>query len=60
VVSVERASRTLTFRDPKGELRTVKVPQDVTHFSEIKPGDTITAKYPTTSRSRRNNRESPM
>jgi hypothetical protein len=45
VESVEQATRTLTLRDSKGELHTMKVPETVTRFSEIKPGDTLTATY---------------
>ena len=45
VVSTEQASRTLTFRDSKGDHHTVKVPEGVALFSELKPGDTVTAKY---------------
>lgn len=45
VEAVEQASRRMTFRDSKGELHTVTVPESVTRFSEIKPGDTITATY---------------
>ena len=45
VEAVEQASRTLTLRDPKGDLHTMKVPDSVTRFSGIKPGDTVTATY---------------
>jgi hypothetical protein len=45
VEAIEHSTRTLTLRDPKGDLRTVKVPEDVKRFSDIKVGDTITATY---------------
>jgi hypothetical protein len=45
VEAVEQGSRMLTFKGPKGELRTVKVPENVKRFSEIKVGDKITATY---------------
>jgi hypothetical protein len=45
VEAVEQSSRMLTLRDPKGELRTIRVPEDVQRFPEIKVGDTITATY---------------
>jgi hypothetical protein len=45
VEAVEQSSRMLTLRDSDGELHSMKVPQDVQGFSEIKPGDTVTATY---------------
>ena len=45
VEAIEHSTRTLTLRDPKGDLRTVNVPDEVKRFSEIKIGDTIKATY---------------
>jgi hypothetical protein len=45
VVAVEQSSRMLTLRDEKGELHTMKVPEKVSRFGEIKPGDKVNAKY---------------
>jgi hypothetical protein len=45
VEAVEPSSRMLTLKGPKGELRTVKVPEKVKRLSEIKVGDKITATY---------------
>ena len=45
VENVDLASRRVTLRDAKGELRTVTVPQEVTRLAEIKAGDTVKATY---------------
>src|SRR5262245_33923016 len=45
VENVDLASRRVTLRDSKGELRTVTVPEKVTRLAEIKAGDTVKATY---------------
>jgi subtilisin-like proprotein convertase family protein len=45
VESIEQASRTLTLKQADGTYVTTSVPDSVKRFSEIKVGDTITAKY---------------
>ena len=45
VEAVEASTRTITLKGPKGNYVDVVAPDTVTRFSEIKVGDTITAKY---------------
>ena len=45
VEAIEGATRTLTLKGPKGNYITMVAPDDVKRFSEIKVGDTITARY---------------
>jgi hypothetical protein len=45
VEAIEAATRTVTLKGPKGNYVDVVAPPSVTKFSEIKVGDTITAKY---------------
>jgi hypothetical protein len=45
VEAIEQATRKLIVKGPKGQLRTLIVPEDVKRFPEIKVGDTITATY---------------
>jgi hypothetical protein len=45
VEAVDIANRQVTIRNPSGELRTIRVPEQVTRLSEIKPGDTVRATY---------------
>jgi hypothetical protein len=45
VESIERASREVTLKGPKGNYITITVPEDVKRFSEMKVGDKITATY---------------
>ncbi len=45
VEAIEAASRTLTLKQQDGTYVETVVPADVKRFSEIKVGDTITARY---------------
>jgi hypothetical protein len=45
VEAVEASTRTVTLKGPKGNYVDVVAPDSVTKFSEIKVGDTITARY---------------
>jgi hypothetical protein len=45
VEAIEQSTRMVTLRDPKGELHTVRAPETMKRFSEMKVGDTITATY---------------
>jgi hypothetical protein len=45
VEAIEAATRTLTLKGSKGNYVTIVAPEDMKRFSEIKVGDTITAKY---------------
>ena len=45
VEEVDTANRMITIRDDKGEVRTIKVPEQVKRLAEIKPGDTIRATF---------------
>jgi hypothetical protein len=45
IEAIERATRSVTLKDPDGTLTTITVPNEVTRFNELKVGDTITAKY---------------
>jgi hypothetical protein len=45
VESVETAARRIVLRTPAGELQTVRVPDQATRLSDIKPGDVVTATY---------------
>jgi len=45
VEAVEQSNRMLTLRDSNGELHSVRVSPDVQGFSDIKPGDKVTATY---------------
>ncbi len=45
VEATEQSTRTLTLRDPKGELRTITVPYTVKRFPEIKVGDVVSVTY---------------
>ena len=43
--AIEQSTREVTFKKPDGTHTTVRVPPDVTRFSTLKVGDTITARY---------------
>jgi len=43
--AIEQSTREVTFKKPDGTHTTVRVPPDVTRFSSLKVGDTITARY---------------
>lgn len=45
VTAVDRTSRLVTLKTPDGEMLFVVAPPEMKRFDEIKPGDTITAKY---------------
>jgi hypothetical protein len=45
VEAVEQSNRMLTLRDSDGELHNLRVAPDVEGFSDIKPGDKVTATY---------------
>jgi ribosomal 50S subunit-recycling heat shock protein len=45
VVEVDHESRELTVKGPRGRFVTVKVPEDLKAFDELKPGDMISAQY---------------
>ena len=45
VESIDRASRTLTLKGPKGEPLTLVVDESVTRFDNMKVGDTVNAQY---------------
>lgn len=45
VEAVEQSSRELTLRDTEGQVRTIRVPDEVKRFPAIRVGDTITARY---------------
>lgn len=45
IEAIERATRSVTLKDPDGTLTTISVPAEVKRFNELKVGDTITAKY---------------
>ena len=45
VETVDTAARRIVLRTQSGELRTVRVPDQATRLSEIKPGDVVTATY---------------
>lgn len=45
VESTEQSTRTLTVKDDKGIYETLQAPPEMKRFSELKPGDKITARY---------------
>jgi hypothetical protein len=45
VQSVDAATRHIVIRRPSGETASIKVPDEVKNFDQIKPGDAITATY---------------
>jgi hypothetical protein len=45
VVAIDHANRAVVLQGEDGGLRTIKVPPEVKRFSEVKVGDTITARY---------------
>jgi hypothetical protein len=45
VEAVEQSRREVTLRDAQGELRTIRVPESVTRFPQIKVGDKVSATY---------------
>jgi Cu/Ag efflux protein CusF len=45
VEAIDATTRTLTVRGPEGNLVPIMVPRAVERFSEIKVGDSITARY---------------
>ena len=45
VEAIEQTTRSLTLKGTDGKLRTMTVPKDVKRFSELKVGDTISARY---------------
>ena len=42
VEDLDRHARTVTLKDDEGKVRTVKVPDFVTNFSQLRVGDTVT------------------
>jgi hypothetical protein len=45
VVKVNKLTRTVTFKDAKGEKVKIRVPNDVTNLDQIKPGTTLEVRY---------------
>jgi Cu/Ag efflux protein CusF len=45
IEAIDRTTRSLTLKRQDGKLETITVPEDVKRFSELKVGDTITARY---------------
>ena len=45
VLEVDHESRMLTLKGPRGRIVTVKVPEDLKAFDELKPGDMVSAQY---------------
>jgi Cu/Ag efflux protein CusF len=45
VEAIDASARTLTVKGPKGNFVPITVPKSMARFSEIKVGDTITARY---------------
>ena len=45
VEAINVSTRTLTMKGPKGNFMDIVVPETVKRFSEIKVGDTLTARY---------------
>ena len=45
IEAIEQSSRTLTVKDDKGIYETIQAPPEMKRFSELKVGDTITARY---------------
>jgi hypothetical protein len=45
VEAINVTTRTLTMKGPKGNFMDIAVPETVKRFSEIKVGDTLTARY---------------
>jgi Cu/Ag efflux protein CusF len=45
VEAIDASTRTLTVKGPKGNLVPITVPKSMERFSEIKVGDSITARY---------------
>jgi hypothetical protein len=45
IETIEKSSRSITLRGPKGNLLTMHVPPEVKSFDTMKVGDTINAKY---------------
>lgn len=45
IESIERSTRAVTLRGPKGNLLTMRVPAEVKSFDTLKIGDTINARY---------------
>lgn len=45
VIGVDKASRTITIKDEKGETRKLKLGERVKNFDQIKKGDRIQAEY---------------
>jgi hypothetical protein len=45
VEAINVSTRTLTMKGPKGNFMDIVVPEDMKRFSEIKVGDTLTARY---------------
>ncbi len=45
VEAIEKASRSVTLRNEKGELHTVNVASDIKAFDDLKIGDTVNATY---------------
>ncbi len=45
VTAIDSATRLVTLKKPNGEMVFVVAPPEIKRFSEIKVGDTITAKY---------------
>ena len=45
VEAIDQTSRALTLKNAAGELVTIDVSSEVKRFSEIKVGDTISARY---------------
>jgi hypothetical protein len=45
IETIEKSSRSVTLRGPKGNLLTMRVPPEVKSFDTMKVGDTINARY---------------
>lgn len=45
VETIDATNRTVTVKDAKGVIETIAVPHEMTRFSELKVGDTVSARY---------------
>jgi hypothetical protein len=45
VQSVDLSARRVVLRTPSGELRSVRVPNEATRLTDVKPGETVTVTY---------------
>jgi Cu/Ag efflux protein CusF len=45
VIKIDRKARTVTFRGPKGNTRTLNVPKEAQNFDRVKVGSTFKVRY---------------